>query len=215
MFDVTETMLPVTSTPLAQAMDVLEERLFALPVEMVTKDPWKVSVELLDHLAWENSVDVWDTEWPEDIKRGVVEMSAEIHQFKGTPFAIKRALEVLNVRTELSEWWQLEPQGQRGTFEVKAYAGRALYSDDEVSVGPRVVRTLIALIERTAPVSRGFSVVVGANLALPRSAVAVGASATSFTKCRMSIVQKPPRLPVSVHSASEASALSVTRARIS
>jgi phage tail P2-like protein len=214
MFDIEKTMLPVTSTPLAKALDILEERLFALPLEMITKDPQTVSVGLLDHLAWEASVDVWDVDWPEDIKRDVVAMAAEIHQFKGTPFAIRRALEVLNLRTELVEWWQDEPAGQAGTFRVTAYAGRALYSDEEVFVNERTVRAVIAIIERTAPVSRGFSVLVGARLSLPPIGVGVGASAVGFTRCRMTVVQKTPRLPSGLATAGHASAISVTRGRI-
>lgn len=214
MFDRTQSMLPKTATDLARALDILEERLFMLPVAMISKDPMTVSEALLDHLAWENSVDVWDVDWPEDIKRSVVAMSAEVHRFKGTPYAIKRALDALGVRTELVEWWQASPEAARGTFDVTAYAGRALYSDEEVFINQKMVRSIIAVIERVAPVSRGFTVAVGAKLRPQPMRMAVNASAISFARVRMKVIQQAPRLPIQSTPAGHASAISVTRGRI-
>lgn len=151
------TMLPPTASPLAKALDLLEERLLSLPVEMISKDPAVIDVSLLDHLAWENSVDVWDLDWPEDIKRSVVSASFEVHRFKGTPFAIRKALAAFDVDTELLEWF--EPEGiadglQAGSFRVTAYAGRSLYGENENTIDNRMVRAMSAVVERVAPVSR-------------------------------------------------------------
>lgn len=214
MFDRTQSMLPKTATDLARALDILEERLFMLPVAMISKDPMTVSESLLDHLAWENSVDVWDVDWPEDIKRRVVAMSAEVHRFKGTPYAIKRALDALGVRTELVEWWQASPEAARGTFDVTAYAGRALYSDVELFINQKMVRSIVAVIERVAPVSRGFTIAVGAKLRPQPMRMAVSASATSFARFRMKVIQQMPRLPIQSTPVGHASAISVTRGRI-
>jgi len=188
MFDRTQSMLPKTATDLARALDILEERLFTLPVAMISKDPMSVSEALLDHLAWENSVDVWDVDWPDDIKRSVVAMSAEVHQFKGTPYAIKRALDALGVRIELKEWWQVSPEAARGTFDVTAYADRALYPDEEVFFSQQMVRAIIAVIERVAPVSRGFSIAVGAKLRPQSIRMGVNVSTTSFARFRMHVI---------------------------
>ena len=214
MFDRTHSMLPKTATDLARALDILEERLFMLPVAMISKDPMTVSEALLDHLAWENSVDVWDVDWPEDIKRNVVAMSAEVHRFKGTPYAIKRALDALGVRTVLVEWWQAVPEAARGTFDVTVYAGRALYSDQEVFIHQKMVRAIIAVIERVAPVSRGFTLAVGAKLRPQAVRMAANTSAISFARFRVNIIQQTPRLAVKSTPAGHASAISVTRGRI-
>lgn len=157
MFDVKDTQLPPTATPLAQALDILEERLFGLPVQMITKDPWTVDVALLDHLAWEHSVDVWDLDWPDDVKRRVIAASSEVHRFKGTPFAIKSALAAFDVDTELMEWWEAEGVGsgmEAGSFRVTAYAGRALYGDSENTIDNRMLYAMNAVVQRVAPVSR-------------------------------------------------------------
>jgi len=157
MFDANNTLLPPTATPLAKALDIVEERLFALPVAMITKDPWAVDVGMLDHLAWEHSVDVWDLDWPEVIKRNVIAASAEIHRFKGTPYAIRTALGAFDVDTDLLEWW--EPDGVSagmvaGSFRVTAFAGRSLYGDNENSINNRMIYAMNAVVQRVAPVSR-------------------------------------------------------------
>jgi len=157
MFDRNNSLLPATATDLAKALDILEERLFDLPVQMITKDPQWADPGLLDHLAWEHSVDVWDPVWPDDIKRDVIAVSAEVHRFKGTPYAIKTALAAFDVDTDLLEWW--EPVGigdglEAGSFRVTAYAGRSLYTGNENSINNAMVHALNAVVQRVAPVSR-------------------------------------------------------------
>lgn len=157
MFDVKSTQLPPTATPLAKALDILEERLFSLPVQMISKDPATADVGQLDHLAWEHSVDVWDLDWPEDVKRSVIAVSAEVHRFKGTPHAIRTALAAFDVDTELLEWF--EPEGvadgmEAGSFRVTAYAGRSLYGPNENTIDNRMVHAMNSVVQRVAPVSR-------------------------------------------------------------
>lgn len=157
MSDFEDSLLPATAPALSKALDVLEERLFGLPVHMISKDPWTVDVALLDHLAWEQSVDVWNFDWPEDVKRRVVAASAEVHRFKGTPFSIKTALAAFDVDTEFLEWW--EPDGvaegmEAGSFRVTAYAGRSLYGATENSIDNQMLQAMTSVVQRVAPVSR-------------------------------------------------------------
>lgn len=164
MSDVNDTLLPPTATPLAKALDVLEERLFRLPVEVVSKNPDTVDVGWLDHLAWEHSVDVWDTDWPESIKRSVIAVSAEVHRFKGTPHAIRTALAAFDVDTKLLEWFA--PEGieaglERGSFQVTAYAGGSLYGPNENTIDARMLNAMTSVVQRVAPVSRKLSFRLG------------------------------------------------------
>lgn len=157
MFDIKKTQLPNTATDLARALDILEERLFGLPIQMISKDPAVVDVGLLDHLAWEHSVDVWDLDWPEDVKRSVIAASVEVHRYKGTPHAIRAALAAFDVDADLLEWW--EPDGvsaglETGSFRVTAYAGRSLYGSNENSIDTRMLYAMNAVVQRVAPVSR-------------------------------------------------------------
>lgn len=213
MFDVKDTLLPPTATPLAKALDILEERLFSLPVQMIVKDPATADVGMLDHLAWEYSVDVWDLDWPEDVKRDVIAIAAEVHRHKGTPFAIKRALEAFDVRTELLEWFD-DPDGNGpGTFKVTAYVGRSLSGTQDIFINEAMVRAMIAVVERTAPVSRGFDMIVGAAFR-PTLRTAVHATAVQAATARMAVVQREPALPVTASAGVGTSSLSATRARL-
>lgn len=168
MFDVKDTLLPPTATPLAKALDILEDRLFGLPVQMISKDPATVDVGWLDHLAWEYSVDVWDAGWPEGVKRRVIAAAAEVHRHKGTPHAVKLALAAFGYPAELSEWW--EHSGTRGTFRVGLDLGEVsgavvgLLSESSRSKISRAVRGA-APVSRLARVDARSSRVLGASVA--------------------------------------------------
>ncbi|MFV0385660.1 phage tail protein I [Paracoccus sp. (in: a-proteobacteria)] len=166
MSDPEDAILPPTATLLARALDILEERLFALPVGMITKDPETVDAGWLDHLAWEHSVDVWDPDWPDDVKRRIIAASAEIHRFKGTPHAIRTALAAFDVETDLLEWFEPEAVAdgmEAGCFRVTAYAGRSLYGPGENAIDNRMLQAMNAVIQRAAPVSRRLIFRLGEN----------------------------------------------------
>lgn len=55
-------------------------------------NPWSVDdcpTELLDHLAYQVSVDIWDWNWSASTKREVIRVTPEIHRIKGTVESIK------------------------------------------------------------------------------------------------------------------------------
>ena len=168
MYDVNDSLLPKTATPLAQAMDILEERLFNLPVEMITKDPWLVDVRLLDHLAWEHSVDAWDSGWSENVKRTVVAASAEVHRYKGTPHGIRTALKSFGVDVELVEWFEQGGSGVRGTFVARAFVTDPLDGAEELIVTAPVVSAMKSVLDSVSPVSRGWSLESGVSAEAPR-----------------------------------------------
>ncbi|CRL09752.1 phage tail protein I [Phaeobacter italicus] len=161
MSDQMKSLLPPSATPLMRALDVLEERLFALPVEMISKDPWAVSPDILDHLAWENSVDTWDQAWPDDVKRKVVAASAEVHRYKGTPYAVREVIRSVGYDATLEEWW--EYGGGRGSFRVLIDAGEAGGDAIIGLLAPDVARHLVQAIRRVAPVSRSFQVKISSQ----------------------------------------------------
>lgn len=91
---VSQSLLPPASTPFERAMEATPAaRLAALPA--VVSSLWKADTcpaPLLPYLAWAVSVDEWDERWSDDRKRAVIRESRLIHQQKGTPAAIRRAL---------------------------------------------------------------------------------------------------------------------------
>lgn len=89
-----ETLLPAASTPLERAIDQASAaRLAALPALVASL--WNADTcpaELLPYLAWALSIDEWNNGWGIEKKRAIIKESRVIHQHKGTPSAIKRAL---------------------------------------------------------------------------------------------------------------------------
>ena len=158
-----KTMLPPTATPLAVALDLIEERITQLNVGVITKDPTQVPESLLAHLAWEVSVDDWDESWPEDLKRDVIAASEDLHRYKGTPYAVRRALEVFGYRYELVEWWQSQPEGTPGTYRVVVYPYEPTTRVD-VDFDTASMRRLGQLLRGVTPVSRVFEIAMGVDV---------------------------------------------------
>lgn len=121
-----------------------------------------VPAEHLPARAWGRSVDVWDPVWPEAIKRAVIVAAPQVHERKGTVYAVKTALAALGVDAAVIEWWQEVPKAAPYTFTVKAYARARLY--DGPLLDARLIRVVFASVLRAKPESRAFDLVVGANL---------------------------------------------------
>ncbi len=51
-------------------------------------NPWNCPAEFLPFLAWSVSVDTWDSDWPERIKRARIASSFQIQRHKGTAKSI-------------------------------------------------------------------------------------------------------------------------------
>ncbi|MEY8831554.1 phage tail protein I [Phaeobacter italicus] len=162
MSEAPKSMLPNSSSDLLKALDLLEERLFGLPVDLISKDPGVVPEDMLDLLAWEYSVDVWDRSLPLDIRRLLVERSSEVHRYKGTVHGLRQALSLFDFQADIVEWWQMEEPGVPGTFRV------TVRLDGDGTIGAADINTQLQMarrvIERNAPVSRGFDLNIGQDL---------------------------------------------------
>ena len=111
--------LPPNTTPLERALARACAALADTPVPI--RDLWSAErcpVDLLPFLAWSLSVDRWDDAWSESIKRGTIKAARYIHQRKGTIAAVRGVVESLGYIIKITEWWQTEPRGQRGTFSL-------------------------------------------------------------------------------------------------
>jgi phage tail P2-like protein len=86
-------LLPNNSTPLERAI----EQVFSdsLPSEQAIKTLWdadSIPSNLLGVLAWSLSVDDWQHDWPDSVKREVIKASHGVHAQKGSVASIKAAL---------------------------------------------------------------------------------------------------------------------------
>lgn len=74
-------------------MGAVEQAFAKIPVPIDTLwDADACPAALLPWLAWTLSVDEWNPDWSEEVRRAVIAASAEVHRHKGTLGAIKRAL---------------------------------------------------------------------------------------------------------------------------
>lgn len=119
---------------------------------------------VLPFLAWERSVDRWEPEWSEATKRAVIDASFLVHQRKGTVGAIRRAIEPLGFEVRVVPWYEMQPEGRRGTFRLDVHV---------LSTGVR--EELHAALERVI------------NDAKPLSRHMVGMSLTLATKARHAV----------------------------
>lgn len=111
-------LLPLNSTPLERGIEATFAETTLIPLRTLY-NPDTCPVHLLPHLAWAWSVDRWDPEWPEAVKRAAIKASFYIHKHKGTIGALRRVVEPLGYLIEISEWWQTVPKGVPGTFALK------------------------------------------------------------------------------------------------
>lgn len=99
-------ILPPNATALEAALEEAFKSVLAIDVPIARL--WSteaIPAGLLGYLAWALSVDEWDPAWPDGRKREVIADSVMVHRRKGTPWAVKRTLELMGYGTaELTEY---------------------------------------------------------------------------------------------------------------
>lgn len=116
-------LLPPSATPQERALAAVSERLDNLPVPL--RSLWDVDrcpLVLLPYLAWTFSVDQWDEQWPEEVKRQIVKTALHQHRIKGSRAAVENAVSDLGVQAVITEWWEQSPQADPHTFTINAPA---------------------------------------------------------------------------------------------
>lgn len=113
-------LLPPNATALERAAAEALAELERVPVPLrMLWDPETCPMRLLPYLAWAFSVDRWDPAWSETTKRGVVKAAFYVHSHKGTISALRRVVEPLGYLLDIEEWWQMQPEGEPGTFALR------------------------------------------------------------------------------------------------
>ena len=114
-----KTLLPPNATDLERKLAEVGIDAFELPSTRIIKDIDHVPSQFLPFIAWQKSVDYWDNNWQEELKRKVIKESRDLHRLKGTPTAIKKALEPFGYEVTLIEWFKAEPNLVPGTFNLE------------------------------------------------------------------------------------------------
>ncbi|EPF77287.1 phage tail protein I [Acinetobacter gyllenbergii] len=103
--------------------------------------------DFLSILAWQFSVDRWQDDWPEEIKRAQIKNSVKVHTYKGTNYALRSIVESFGYSLTIHEWWQESPMNVPGTFQITIDTnGRALTE--------KTSKTLVELLNDAKPLTR-------------------------------------------------------------
>ncbi|QNY27992.1 phage tail protein I [Acinetobacter seifertii] len=103
--------------------------------------------DFLSILAWQFSVDRWQDDWPDDVKRAQIKNSIKVHTYKGTNFALRSIVESFGYSLTIHEWWQEIPKNEPGTFQITIETkGKAL--------SERTYKTLVELLHDAKPLTR-------------------------------------------------------------
>ncbi|MFV1530519.1 MULTISPECIES: phage tail protein I [unclassified Phaeobacter] len=109
-------------------------------------DPDTYPEHLLHWPAWERSVEVWDHNWPADVKRAVIKRSIAVHRWKGTRWAVEEALAAIGFEAEIREWFEFEDHEvspQPGTFTVSNSVSAGGFVPSNTSLAARNARSVI------------------------------------------------------------------------
>lgn len=141
-------LLPPNASELERLAAEALAQIERVPVPL--RDLWNPDtcpVELLPYLAWAFSVDRWSSAWPERAKRAAIKAAYFIHAHKGTIGALRRVVEPVGYLLEVTEWWQLNPPGPRGTFAIEL-------ATNDSGITEAMYAELERLIADAKPVSR-------------------------------------------------------------
>lgn len=103
--------------------------------------------DFLSILAWQFSVDRWQDDWPDEVKRAQIKNSIKVHQHKGTNYALRQIVESFGYSLVVHEWWQESPMNEPGTFQITIDTnGKAL--------SEKSYNTLVELLHDAKPLTR-------------------------------------------------------------
>lgn len=155
-------------TRLERALVDVDARLDAVDMDLIRRigGPAVATIPapFLGHRAWAASVDVWDPAWPEDVRRRVIAAAPVVHRFKGTRFAVQKALDALGLKTVIQEWWQAgaSPYVSRQpyTFHVTAFVTER-WTQTGPLITPELTAAALSAVKAAKPHSRAFDVAIG------------------------------------------------------
>lgn len=168
---VKDPLLPFQSSDLEKDLDQALSHIETVNIPIRDLwDPWKCPIEALPYLAWAVKVGSWSARWEEKVKRQVVAISLDLHRVRGTRPAVEKALESLDVKCEIVEWFErpdlnIEP----GTFRITAHVSSA----EAGVIDPAFTDEIRDAVDSAKPASRPYILSVQGMLRTNMQALAV------------------------------------------
>lgn len=107
----------------------------------------------LPWLAWWFRVDTWNDAWPLERKRAVVKNGLTLYKYKGTIWAVERALDLTGFDPKLTVWHQMNPPGEKGTFLVEA-------TQEQGGLTQKDYENVVTLVESNKQGSQHWNMIV-------------------------------------------------------
>lgn len=153
-------LLPPNATALERAAERVDVQLAYVPMShQHLWNPWQCQPAFLPYLAWSVSVDTWNSDWPEYVKRSQIASSFAIQRHKGTAQSIADVVASFGGQVQIVEWWQTTPKGTPHTFELQL----TLSGQNGTEVSADYVNQVMAAVERAKPVRSHFTFTQGVN----------------------------------------------------
>ena len=175
-------LLPRNATTLERRLAQTNSRLGEVPTPLRdVMRPDTIPVDQLPWLAWHLGIDAWKTYWPEQTRRARVRAAIPIARKNGTAAAVREVVAAFGGNIALREWWQMEPRGTPGTFDlVLTLSGR-----DGENATAAFVADVIAEIDRTKPVRAHYTFTQGIEK-VSSVGIAVACRAAVYTRLSLS-----------------------------
>lgn len=112
-------LLPPNAVPLERALEAATAHIADVDAPIARLwDPATIPLGDLPFLAWAFSVDSWDADWPETMKRKAVAESIALHRVKGTRASVEAVLARFDELLTVIEWHEARPSAAPNTFDV-------------------------------------------------------------------------------------------------
>ncbi len=103
----------------AEAFEKQFEKLYALTeIPCILPRINELSEPVLDLLGWQFHVEGWELARSIEEKRELVEYAIELHRYKGTKYAVKKALSIFGLFVEIIEWFDTGGNLPPYTFSI-------------------------------------------------------------------------------------------------
>lgn len=134
-------LLPANSTPLERNVSTVIAQNSALSVAIKTLASIdEAPDQFLSFLAWQYSVDSWDTSWQPSLQRQLIQKSFRQHQIKGTRQAVREVLAQFGYECTFREWFEATPIGTPGTFTLELDLNGLELTEDTYAEVNRLVK---------------------------------------------------------------------------
>ncbi|MBE8578727.1 phage tail protein I [Vibrio sp. OPT18] len=142
-----------------------------------------VHESFLPWLAWQWRAEFWDDSWPIEKRRAVVKEALLLFRYKGTAWAVERAITHIGFDSKVIQWHEQNPTSVNGTFTVSLPVNKISHLIDKP-----LQNTIASAIERNKRGSQHWDVRFEVN---DEVSIYLGAYKTAIHS--ITIGPKPPQ----------------------